>query len=195
MRIKAIGTIKENPGDGKSVKVQWEAVEPPRDWFFYTYRVTVVEADRSDELARLLILFTFADVKQNYQYWLKEIPSVAEHYGADAKVPPSEDTSETEELETEVEAAAPSYTIKQILEEGCFLEEDRLREILARLETKKIWFSKGLPVPARHGSPSGWLMRWSEPRDPRSSPGTGCEWCNFTHRLPMRISSAGCDLL
>ena len=154
MRIKAIGTIKENLGDGKNVKVQWETVEPPRDWFFYTYRVTVVEADRSDELARLLIVFTFADVKQNYEYWLKEIPSVVEHYGADAKVPPSEGTSENEELETEVEAAVPSYTVKQIAEEGCFLDESRLYEMLAHVERKK-----NLVLQGPHGTGKTWLAK------------------------------------
>ncbi|TJV88109.1 MAG: AAA family ATPase, partial [Mesorhizobium sp.] len=66
MRIKAVGTITENSGDRKTVKVDWERVDPPRDWFFYTYRVTVVEADRSDPLARRLILFTFAGAKQDY---------------------------------------------------------------------------------------------------------------------------------
>ena len=60
MRIKAIGTITQNVGDGKTVKVDWKRLEPPRDWFFYTYRITVVEADSNDDLARRLILFTFA---------------------------------------------------------------------------------------------------------------------------------------
>ena len=85
MRIKAIGTITENVGDGKTVKVDWERLDPPRDWFFYTYRVTVVEADPSDELARRLILFAFAGAKQDYSYWTNEVPYFAKKYGAEAK--------------------------------------------------------------------------------------------------------------
>jgi len=41
MGIKAIGTILENPGDGKRVKVDWKAVDPIREWYFYTYQKTV----------------------------------------------------------------------------------------------------------------------------------------------------------
>ena len=153
MRVKAIGTITENLGDGKSVKADWQPLKPPRDWFFYTYRVTVVEADRHDELARQLILFAFAGSKQNYEYWLKEVPSVAGQYGAGAKTLAGEAASEIEQLEPEVEAI-PLYTTKQIIEEGCFLEEDRLRDILARLETKKNLVLQGPP-----GTGKTWLAR------------------------------------
>ena len=87
MRIKAIGTITENPGDGRTVKVDWQRLDPPKDWFFYTYRVTVVEADPSDELARRLILFAFADAdaKQDYNFWLKSVPYFAKRFGAGAE--------------------------------------------------------------------------------------------------------------
>ena len=71
MRIKAIGTIAENLGDRKTVKVDWRRLEPPRDWYLYTYRVTLVQADPSNDLARRLLLFTFADVPQDFEFWLK----------------------------------------------------------------------------------------------------------------------------
>lgn len=79
MRIKAIGTVTENLRDGKTVRVDWERLDPPRDWFFYTYRVTVVEADPSEELARRLILFAFASAKQDYSYWINEVPYFAKN--------------------------------------------------------------------------------------------------------------------
>lgn len=41
MGIKAIGTILDNPGDGKRVKVDWKLVDPIREWYFYTYQKTV----------------------------------------------------------------------------------------------------------------------------------------------------------
>src|SRR3546814_11786563 len=50
MRIKAIGTITESAEDGKTVKVDWTPLATPKDWYFYTYRITIVEADpRSEE--------------------------------------------------------------------------------------------------------------------------------------------------
>ncbi len=152
MRIKAIGTIAENPGDGKSVKVDWQLLKPPRDWFFYTYRVTIVEADRSDELARRLIIFAFANAKQDYDYWLKEVPHFATKYGAAATQTGGEITSEPEE--TEVEAAIPSYTLKQIIEEGGFVEEERLDEISSRLRAKKNLVLQGPP-----GTGKTWLAK------------------------------------
>lgn len=60
MRVKAIGVITEATKDGKTVGVDWTVLSPPKDWYFYTYRVTVVEADASDELARRLIQFASA---------------------------------------------------------------------------------------------------------------------------------------
>jgi 5-methylcytosine-specific restriction protein B len=41
MAIKAIGTITENLGDGRTVRVTWTKVEPVREWYFYTHRGTV----------------------------------------------------------------------------------------------------------------------------------------------------------
>ena len=152
MRLKAIGIITENLRDGKSIKVDWQPLNPPRDWFFYTYRVTVVEADRSDELARRLILFAFANAKQDYDYWLKEVPHFATKYGPAATPTSGEDTSEPEE--TEVEAAVPSYTIKQIVEEGRFVGEERLDQILSRLRVKKNLVLQGPP-----GTGKTWLAK------------------------------------
>ena len=38
MRIKAIGTITGNRGDGLTVDVEWQELDPPKDWYFYTFR-------------------------------------------------------------------------------------------------------------------------------------------------------------
>ncbi len=35
MAIKAIGTVIENHGDGRTFKVDWKPFEPPREWFLY----------------------------------------------------------------------------------------------------------------------------------------------------------------
>ncbi|MFZ1413668.1 MAG: AAA family ATPase [Defluviicoccus sp.] len=154
MRIKAIGTIAANVGDGKTVKVDWERLDPPRDWFFYTYRVTVVEADPSEELARRLIMFAFAGAKQDYSYWIDEVPYFAKKYGAVAKPASDDDILGTDALETEEEAAAPSYTVTHIAEEGCFLAPETLTDILARVELKKNLVLQGPP-----GTGKSWLAK------------------------------------
>ncbi len=154
MKIKAIGTIIENLGDGKTVKVDWEVLDPPREWLFYTYRVTVVEADNSDELARRLILFTFANGKQDYDFWINEVPYFAKKYTTGSKSHSLEEFFEDEELETEEEAAAPSYTIAHIADEGCFLPAETLAQLIARVEIKKNLVLQGPP-----GTGKTWLAK------------------------------------
>lgn len=154
MKIKAIGTITENAGDGKTVKVDWDVLDPPREWFFYTYRVTVVEADSSDELARRLILFAFANGKQDYNFWINEVPYFAKKYGSDGKSASVDEFFDNEELETEEEASAPSYTIARIADEGCFLPQDMLAQIIKRVESKKNLVLQGPP-----GTGKTWLAK------------------------------------
>lgn len=131
MRIKAVGTITENRGDGRTVEVDWEKLDPPRDWYFYTYRVTVVEADPTEGLSRRLILFAFGGTKQDYNFWINDVPYFSKRYGAVAK-PAVSDELETEE-ESEEDASLPSYTVNNILEEGCFLAREALDSALERL--------------------------------------------------------------
>ena len=72
MRIKAAGTVIEGTQDGQTVTVEWRPLADPRDWYFYTYRVTIVEANVTDELARRLIRFTFGNHRQDYKFWLRQ---------------------------------------------------------------------------------------------------------------------------
>jgi 5-methylcytosine-specific restriction enzyme B len=83
MRIKATGTITENIGDGKTVGVAWDPATEPRDWFFFTYRNTISRAEPDNDHARLLILFTFEGIPQDYKLWLS-IPYFARKYGIQA---------------------------------------------------------------------------------------------------------------
>ena len=75
MAIKAIGTITENMQDGKRVKVEWEKVDPPRIWCFYTNRLTVWCVEATDWCTEGLIDFTFKGQSQdidrfrNAPYW------------------------------------------------------------------------------------------------------------------------------
>ncbi|MER9465389.1 AAA family ATPase [Mesorhizobium sp. M0482] len=153
MRIKAIGTIAENLDDGRTVRVDWEVLDPPRDWFFYTYRVTVVEADPNDELARRLIVFAFAGARQDYDFWIKQ-PYFAKKYGPEQKAASLEEFFETDALETEEEAAVPSYTADNIADDGCFLPKEQINGILARIESKRNLVLQGPP-----GTGKTWLAK------------------------------------
>ena len=70
MAIKATGTVKENPGDGRRLSVDWIGVDPPREWYFFTNQHTVwrVQPDGlwgHDEL----ISFAFKGQRQNIDYF------------------------------------------------------------------------------------------------------------------------------
>lgn len=155
MRIKAIGTVTENLEDGRTVRVDWNAVSPPRDWYFYTYRTTLNEADPNDRLARQLILFAFANAPQDYPFWLNQ-PYFAGKYCNDPKAATLEaffgDGDEEERLSEQ--EAAPSYTADSIVEDGCFLSLAAIGNILQRLADKKNVILQGPP-----GTGKTWLAR------------------------------------
>lgn len=66
MKIKAIGIVRFNYGDGHKLKVDWTRVDPHREWFFFTNQSSIWEVWPSDEKRRDLIDFTFNDAKQDY---------------------------------------------------------------------------------------------------------------------------------
>lgn len=75
MAIKAIGTVKENLGDGRTLKVDWKPFDPPREWYFYTNRSAVWRVLPGDWTTDTLIGFTFEEKSQdinrfrNAPYW------------------------------------------------------------------------------------------------------------------------------
>ena len=75
MAIKAIGTVTENPGDGRHLKVDWTPVYPAREWYFYTYRGTVWRVLPGLWVTDGLISFVFEgkeqelDAFRNDDYW------------------------------------------------------------------------------------------------------------------------------
>jgi 5-methylcytosine-specific restriction protein B len=72
MRIKAIGVVTGNPGDGRTLIVDWEPNYGPRDWYFYTNRETVWPVrPGSTELADRLLAFTFENADQDYDWFLQ----------------------------------------------------------------------------------------------------------------------------
>lgn len=80
MAIKAVGTITENLGDGRHVKVDWTEVRPQKLWYFFTNRTTIWRLERSDWSAQALIDFTFDGVPQDINKF-KNAPFWAERFG------------------------------------------------------------------------------------------------------------------
>ena len=75
MAIKAIGTVTENLGDGKTLKVDWEENTPLREWYFFTGRNTVWKVAPDTWRKVDLIDFAFHGREQNidrfrnHPYW------------------------------------------------------------------------------------------------------------------------------
>lgn len=156
MRIKAVGTITANPQDGKAVDVDWRAQEPPRDWYFYTYRTTVARARfEDDDMARRLVDFTFDGAPQDYTYFLAH-PHWAELYAA--SIDPLSAIEAEEEAEAENKGiTAPEiapYGIDDIIAEGGFLDRQTLLALVDSLESKKNLILQGPP-----GTGKTWLAK------------------------------------
>src|ERR1700730_3438800 len=154
MRIKATGTVLDNAGDGRTVKVAWDPQTEPRDWYFYTYRTTIVEADPEAEDGRRLIDFTFRGAPQDYAWFLAQ-PYWLEKYGAKPEIIPDDTpgnptTTDDEEI---VEEESP-YTIENIVTDGCFLTNAELSEILDRWRSKMNLILQGPP-----GTGKTWLAK------------------------------------
>jgi len=155
MRIKATGVIVENLNDGRRVKVAWDPSFPPRDWYFYTYRTTIVEADMETEYAGRLVDFTFQRKPQDYAWFLAQ-PYWSEKYGA-PKIPVAGPlvehvgTDDSELVEVEME---PTYTVDDIIADGCFFTRDELANILDRWRSKKNIVLQGPP-----GTGKTWLAK------------------------------------
>lgn len=154
MRIKATGTVLDNPGDGRTIRVAWDPLGEPRDWYFFTFRTTIAEVDYESEHGRRLIDFAFHGAQQDFAWWLAR-PYWVEKYGLtlDAgSVGPTIDVPTVEDDEG-VEDEAP-YSIDDILAEGCFLTRHELDEILYRWRWKMNLILQGPP-----GTGKTWLAK------------------------------------
>ena len=77
MYVKAIGTVKENPGDGHRVEVNWTPMERLREWYLYPiYFPTVSEilpgSGERPWATDALIRFTFENEDQDYDRFLHD---------------------------------------------------------------------------------------------------------------------------
>lgn len=65
MSIKAIGTVTDNAGDGRRIKVDWTPLPKMRRWYFYTLRLTIHKVVPDYWMSQALIAFTFEDGEQD----------------------------------------------------------------------------------------------------------------------------------
>jgi len=144
MRIKATGTITGPGIDAKTMNVDWDPPAAPRDWYFYTYRTTLVEADTESEDALRLIDFTFNGAPQDYEWWLKR-PYWAKKYsdpGPGLTVPEVDQDDDGDGRGIDDGAA---YTLSDIIAEGSFVPAETLAEMLLRWRAKKNLILQGPP--------------------------------------------------
>lgn len=68
MAIKAIGIITKNYGDGKNLAVEWEKVEPNKEWYGDGVLRTTVHCIRAADsyIKKALLKFTFENMQQDY---------------------------------------------------------------------------------------------------------------------------------
>ncbi len=157
MKIKAIGTVTRNHGDGRTVDVAWEPLTEPREWYFYTYRSTITRARVEDELlARRLVAFTFDGGQQDYAFFMAQ-PFWRDRFTKTDNVGQDGDSTHGEadaldEVEQVPQVAV--YGVADILAEGCFVPEAELHSMLKRWAEKKNLILQGPP-----GTGKTWLAK------------------------------------
>ncbi|MDH2998573.1 hypothetical protein A1D22_02075 [Pasteurellaceae bacterium LFhippo2] len=143
LRIKAIGTIVgESLDNGYSIKVDWQKDFEPKNWYHYVYQGTIwlVNPNRTDSeswKAKALIDFTFNNKPQDFSLFTNN-GSIADN----------EDVAFTTTVKT------IDYTIANIQQDGCFLEQKQLEDILFHLKFKKNLILQGAP-----GTGKTWLAK------------------------------------
>lgn len=80
MAVKAIGTVQENIGNGRTLKVDWTPVDPPREWYFYTYQRTIWRVLPGDWATDALIGFAFDGKPQDIDRF-RNAPFWRERFG------------------------------------------------------------------------------------------------------------------
>ena len=156
MGIKATGIVTKNMGDGRRLQVDWTRVNPPREWYFYTYRGTVWEVQPGTWATDQLIAFTFENQDQDIdgfrtdQYWRERFGD-PDHASQQQSTESTLSTEPTSSLESPPPQA---YTIDDIITDGCFLDRSMLERMLERLETKQNIILQGPP-----GAGKSWLSK------------------------------------
>ncbi|MCY3951083.1 MAG: AAA family ATPase [bacterium] len=167
MAIKATGIVKGNPGDGRRLSVEWRPVDPPREWYFYTYTGTVWKIVAGEWHTDNLLRFTFDDEPQDidrfrntpfYRDRFGDSPPLAEPAGPE-RVAEDEDPADSGKARPEGERRSEPddgtpYSVEDIICDGCFIDRGRLETMLERLRDKKNLILQGPP-----GTGKTWLAK------------------------------------
>jgi 5-methylcytosine-specific restriction protein B len=154
MRIKAIGTVTANRGDGLTVEVDWQELDPAKDWYFYTYRTTVARARvEDDDMARRLVAFAFHGQDQDYAHFLSN-PYWASRFAPEIDPLSALEAEESTEDDATPVQDIPGYSVDDIVTEGGFLGRDALSALIDRLSVKKNLILQGPP-----GTGKTWLAK------------------------------------
>lgn len=142
MAIKATGVVVANLGDRRSLRVDWTPVDPPREWYFYTFSGTVWQVATDSRWGQPLIRFAFDDEDQDINEFLK-----SQYWG--------EKYGYLDDQESGPGRGSPSsYDIGSIISDGCFLDRATLESMLQRLQAKRNIILQGPP-----GTGKTWLAR------------------------------------
>jgi hypothetical protein len=126
MRIKAIGVVTENPGDGRTLKVDWQPDYEQRDWYFYTNRETIwAVRPGANEYTDQLLAFAFDGAEQNYD-WFLQVPYWKDRAG------------------TLDQVDSQPFTVDDALE-GLFMDRAEFERILTVWRGKKNLVLQGAP--------------------------------------------------
>ncbi|MYB34356.1 MAG: hypothetical protein F4X92_04400 [Gammaproteobacteria bacterium] len=95
MEIKAIGTVKENFGDGRTLSVDWNPFDSPREWYFSTYRDVITGFMFSASWEKnAFIEFTFDEKPQDFDRF-RNAPKWREHF-SDSEASTQLDAADTD---------------------------------------------------------------------------------------------------
>ena len=141
MAIKATGIVRKNLGDQRSLHVNWTPVDQRREWYFHTFRGTIVAVSPDAWWQQALMRFTFDGEDQDIDQTLRD-PYWGDRYGY---------PEPQEEEHTEVPL---HYDIGNIISDGCFLDRATLESMLQSLQTKRNMILQGPP-----GTGKTWLAK------------------------------------
>ncbi len=131
MRIKAIGIVTGNAGDGRTLQVAWDREFAAKDWYFYTNRITIWPVrPGSNELADRLLAFTFDGEDQDYGWFLSR--DWWKEKAAD------------DDLADQEGAELSPYTVDDAMQ-GLFLDRAEFERILSVWRGKKNLVLQGAP--------------------------------------------------
>lgn len=135
MAIKAVGTVLENIGDGKNIRVSWKRVTPTKEWYGDgVLRTTVHFVDSTaGYIKSALLRFVFEDMEQDYDL-------CSEQYRDDND---GEQAQNAQSTETVMESPEP-YTKEDFLNK-VFISDETYEELKNLILYKKNIILQGAP--------------------------------------------------